>query len=204
MSSEKRAPDKEAHHKLTAARRAILVEASRLGLSRDKSAQKALVSRASLFNWLAKGRADRDSGAVPWPWDDAKQAWAKASRAPENASVELDLLDAMEAAESERLADALKCIQDAIRGGSEIEETVTESDGTKTTKVTKRTKRLHPSWQAAAWMLEHTAQKDYAIKQDEVTLKPQGTVAVTFVTEQPKSAEDAPTFIGAPVNQGSK
>lgn len=169
--------------KLVHQRRKVLVESYRAGLTMPLCAQRAAISLSSLYSWLSKGRIDRDLGKKAWPWDPKRENWEE--RSGKNLSKELDLLEAMDRAESDRLAEALLAIRAAGKGGEDIvtdETTERAPDGT--VRTTRRTKKTAPDWKAFAWLAERTRSRDYGtFQRTEVSGPEGGPVQVTSLVD---------------------
>lgn len=160
------------HSKLTKERRLMLVEGIRAGLTKELAAQRARISVTTLHNWLAEARIQRDSKWKAWPWEpsqDGKGDWAPGPM--KKHSREVELLESIEKADSDRIIEALLGIRAAGRGGETVateETTVTAPDGTVTRS--RKTRVTQPDWKAHAWTAERTRPRDYGgIQRTEVS-----------------------------------
>jgi hypothetical protein len=182
-------PKKTKKSKLTDETRTILVESARIGLTKALACARAGISKTVLFYWLEQGEKDRQEGKIPWPIDPDTKRWLP--RTNMKFSKHLDLLNSMEKAESERLAEALMLIRQAARGGAVVERTTTTTtgaDGTPQTRV--REKVAEPDWKASAWLAERTRRQDYGVTRQEVTGADGGPVQVTTFAELVRKAAD--------------
>jgi transposase-like protein len=175
--------------KLTAGVRRLIVEGTRIGLTKELCAQWCGICSASLYNWLNLAKQHREQGIKPCVWDSTQRNWEPTKN--RHLSKHLELLEAMEKAESDRLAEALVGIRKAGKGDEEIvvEETVEHfPDGT--VKNTKRTKKNMPDWKAYVWIAEHTRPKDFApTSRQEISGPDGGPVQTTLVDLISKAAE---------------
>ncbi len=104
--------------KLTYAARCVLVEGRRVGLAYSLCCAKACVSVPVFYLWLSQGKKDRESGKLPWPVVDGDYVRAT-EKGTSNAkwSKSLELLEAMDRAETERVSEALTWVRAAANGG---------------------------------------------------------------------------------------
>ena len=182
-----RPPDGAAiHGKFSRERRLMLVEGIRAGLTKELAAMRARISEATFHAWLAKGREARANGWKPWPWEqgtDGKGDWAAGPL--KKHSRELELLEACEKSEADRITEALLAIRSAGRGGEPIatEETrETAPDGT--VRTTRKTKLAAPDWKAMSWIAEKTRPRDYGgIQRTEVSGPEGAPVQITSLVD---------------------
>ena len=145
--------------KLTPTTRSSLVESIRVGLTKALASSRAGISQATLCNWLAAGRDHRDKGRKPLPFDPKTNNWEPRKKV--NQSIELELLEAIERAESDRIAENFLVIRGAAKGGAVVKR-VTKTivvNGQQQTIVTEEV--AQPDWKASAWIIERTRQSEY-------------------------------------------
>lgn len=173
--------------KLNALRRPIIVEGMRAGLTKELVAKRSGISCATLYNWLEIARRHREEGKKPWPWNKEQNMWERGSAA--TYSKELDLLEAMDRAEADRLTEALLEIRKAGKGGEAVAtEEVTDSLPDGSVRTTRRTKLSHPDWRAFAWLAERTS-RDYApMSKQELTGSEGGPVQVSSLLDLVRKA----------------
>jgi len=111
-----------------------LADGYRVGLTQELAAKRARIGESTLKRWLDKGRQDREAGKE---------------------SPERDVLEAVEEAWAQRIADALVTIRAAAGKGN---------------------------WQAAAWLIERT-EKGYSLVPQGVTVTAGAATWVEFMRE---------------------
>lgn len=164
--------------KLTPDRRMVLIDGKRVGLSNAMCAARAGISESILYKWIQDARGHRETGRKPLPWDRDAKNWK--DRTSPRESKELELLEAMERAEGDRLAEALLHIREAAKGGAVTERVTTTTTGPDgAAQTTTREKVAQPDWKAAAWLAERTRRQDYGVTRTEVTGADGGPVQVS-------------------------
>lgn len=120
----------------------VIAQAKRVGLPDYQAAHFAGVSAASLAEWKGRGELDRMEKRFD--------------------SVFARLVEALEKAAADRVAESLLRIRQAGIGGAVLEETIVESKGDDgmTVRTIKR-KLAQPQWTADAWLNERTQPQDF-------------------------------------------
>jgi hypothetical protein len=155
----------------------VLIDGKRVGLSNAMCAARAGISEAILYRWLQHGREQREQGRHAWPFDRESKNWRPRSSPRE--SKEVELLEAMERAEGDRLAEALLHIREAAKGGAVTERVTTTTTVNGVAQTTTREKVAQPDWKAAAWLAERTRRQDYGVTRTEVTGADGGPLVVS-------------------------
>ena len=182
-------------NKLNAFRRPVIVEGIRAGLTKELVSKRAGISAATLHSWLKIGREAREAGKKPWPWNPKDGMWERGKS--DVYSKELDLLEAMDRAEADRLTEALLEIRKAGKGGEAVAtEEVTERLPDGSVRTTRKTRLTQPDWKAFAWIAERTS-REYTSRQ-EVSGPDGGPVQVGSLLDLVnKAAEDEARDIAA-------
>lgn len=112
----------------TPKRKRILLEALRAGLTNRRAAYLAGISEVTFYDWMRRGKAG----------EPIYKKLYKKSKAIE-AGLE---------------KEALSIIRRSAMGGHEVNETKVVLSETKGRELTTTTKKMLPTWTAAAWILE--------------------------------------------------
>ena len=119
----------------------IILESVGQGAVYELAAQRAGVSKRSIYNWLARGRKGGKANAIY-----------------------VHFLHALEKAKGDRATLSLARIGKAGQGGAVIERTSTTRDGVTTVKE----KIAQPQWTADAWLLERLHDEHYGLNKTEL------------------------------------
>jgi hypothetical protein len=122
--------------KLTPIIEGIIIECISLGLTYEKSASAASVSRHTVINWKKRGQ--------------------KA-----NSGIYFNFFNKLKAAEAAGERINLQKIRDAAVGGQEIKQSKKIYKGNKIVKRVTTIKKTPPDWRAAAWILERRYPEKY-------------------------------------------
>ena len=125
-----------------------------LGLSNHDAAVLAGIAEATFYGWLKRGELETQRVA---------ETSRRQIRQRERPFVEF--LEAVKKAKSVRKQVLIGRIQKAAQGGTEYTETKTVHKGGKVVEETITTKRLHPEWTAAAWLLERMHPDEFGRRQ---------------------------------------
>lgn len=132
--------------KLTRKRIKLLTKARRAGLPLSQVATYCGISLQTYYNWMEGGREDRD-------------------KLPSGGKVTLrvELLEALERAEAEFIAESMERISQAARGGAKDVKVVERLDDEgKVVERTTTTSERRAEWTADAWLLERQFPKHFA------------------------------------------
>lgn len=133
------------------------------GAPYDKAAEYVGIGTRTLFDWIARGRAEvehREDGGEPNPDED----------------LFADFATMVTRARSRAHVSSVVALRKAIEGGQVIEETVREyRDPDTGAKVKESTvKRTAPDWRAASWFLERQDRANFGKGPEQVELSGPG------------------------------
>jgi hypothetical protein len=114
----------------------IIIECIGLGLTYEKAASAAKVSRHTIINWRKRGQ-------------NAKSG------------IYFNFFNKLKAAEAAGERINLQKIRDAAVGGQEVKQSKKFYKGNKIIKRILTTKKTPPDWRAAAWILERRYPEKY-------------------------------------------